>query len=272
MAGKEADAPEKGGFSFDNCRRNSALLSAGLAMPKTRKTGTTIAGILFKDGVVIGADTRATNGDIVADKNCFKIHNLAPNIRCGGAGTAADTSAVTAMVSSSLDLHRYATGRQTRVITALTLLKSHLFGYQGHIGAALVLGGVDVIGAHLYTIYPHGSTDCLPYATMGSGSLAAMAIFESEYKEGMTKEEAIYLVAKAITAGIFNDLGSGSNVDLSVITKDGVEELRNYQKPNPRPYAHSKGYIFPKGHTKIIREHVEILRPTPTAGGDAMEE
>ena len=28
--------------------------------PKAKKTGTTIAGIIFKDGVVLGADTRAT--------------------------------------------------------------------------------------------------------------------------------------------------------------------------------------------------------------------
>ena len=28
------------------------------------------------------------------------------------------------------------------------------------------------------------------------------------------------LVAKAVTAGILNDLGSGSNVDVTVITKD----------------------------------------------------
>lgn len=31
-------------------------------------------------------------------------------------------------------------------------------------------------------IYPHGSTDVLPYATMGSGSLNAMAMFEAGYK------------------------------------------------------------------------------------------
>lgn len=39
--------------------------------------------------------------------------------------------------------------------------------YQGYIGAALVLGGVDCNGPHLYSIYPHGSTDKLPYVTMG---------------------------------------------------------------------------------------------------------
>lgn len=41
------------------------------------------------------------------------------------------------------------------------------FRYQGYIGAALVLGGVDCNGPHLYSIYPHGSTDKLPYVTMG---------------------------------------------------------------------------------------------------------
>jgi hypothetical protein len=60
----------------------------------------------------------------------------------------------------------------------MTLLKSHLFKYQSHVSAALVLGGVDLHGPHLYTIYPHGSTDSLPFCTMGSGSLNAMAVFE----------------------------------------------------------------------------------------------
>lgn len=42
-----------------------------------------------------------------------------------------------------------------------------LYRYQGYISAALVLGGVDYTGPHLYTIYPHGSTDKLPFVTMG---------------------------------------------------------------------------------------------------------
>lgn len=51
-----------------------------MSTPKTTKTGTTICGAIFKDGVVVGADTRSTGGDIVADKNCMKIHPLAPNM------------------------------------------------------------------------------------------------------------------------------------------------------------------------------------------------
>lgn len=60
--------------------RNERLQAAGLQFPKVLKTGTTIAGLVFKDGVVLGADTRATEGDVVADKNCAKIHYLAPNM------------------------------------------------------------------------------------------------------------------------------------------------------------------------------------------------
>ena len=38
-----------------------------------------------------------------------------------------------------------------------------------------------------------------------------MGVMETEYKENMTEAEAIALVSKAIEAGIYHDLGSGSN-------------------------------------------------------------
>lgn len=81
--------------------------SAHMTFPKATKTGTTICGAVFKGGVVVGADTRATGGDIVANKNCQKIHPLAPNMVCCGAGTAADCDKVTEMISSQLELLRY---------------------------------------------------------------------------------------------------------------------------------------------------------------------
>jgi len=116
---------------------------------------------------------------------CTRIHYMAPNIYCCGTGNSTDMEAVTDMVSSQLEIHRYATGRGSRVVTALTLLKSHL------VSAALVLGGVDCTGPHLHTIYPHGSTDTLPFATTVSGSLVVMVMFESRYIEGMTREQGL---------------------------------------------------------------------------------
>ena len=206
----------------------------------------------------------------------------APNIYCCGAGTAADTEMTTALISSQLELLRMRTGTESRVVTCMTMLKRMLYKYQGQVSAALVLGGVDITGPHLYTIYPHGSTDKLPFVTMGSGSLAAMSVFESGYKDGMTEVEAKKLVRDAIAGGVFNDLGSGSNIDLCVIrtpTQAGpggepVDFLRGYETPNnqgdlraqiKRPAASN----LPRGVTNVksstfvpVRERVNVVDTT----------
>lgn len=235
-----------------------------------KKTGTTIAGIVFENGVVLGADTRATNGEEVAEKNCEKIHFLAPNIYCCGAGTAADTEKTTALVQSNLQLLRYQMHQTepSRVVTACTQLKRFLHRYQGHISAALVLGGCDIDGPHVYQIYPHGSTGKLPYTTMGSGSLAAMAVFESNWRSAMNEADAIALVQRAIGAGIFNDLGSGSNCDICIIRTDQtVSYHRNMVTPNDiaplrNAIRHSQRFTVPVGTTPLLHTKFEKHMPT----------
>ncbi|KAI3817059.1 hypothetical protein L1987_10846 [Smallanthus sonchifolius] len=145
--------------------------------------------------VILGADTRATKGSIVADKNCEKIHYLTSNIHCCGAGTAADIEAVT-----------------------------------------------------------------------------VNSVFRSceNVILDLLRDEGVNLVTKAICSGIFNDLGSGSYVDICGKT----EYLRNHLTPNPRTYISSKGYLFSKKAeillTKItpLKELVDVV----AVGGDAMEE
>ncbi|KAF2459478.1 nucleophile aminohydrolase [Lineolata rhizophorae] len=243
------------GFDFSNHDRNLALHAKGVPLPKATSTGTTIVGCIFDGGVVIAADTRATSGPIVADKNCEKLHYIAPQIWCAGAGTAADTEFTTALISSNLELHALSTGRKPRVVTCMTMLKQHLFRYQGYVGAYLVVAGCDPTGTHLFTVHAHGSTDKLPYVTMGSGSLAAMSVFESQWKPQLTRDEAVKLCADAIQSGIFNDLGSGSNVDVCVITNEKATLLRNYITPNVREEK-LRDYRFPRGTTAVLNEKV----------------
>ncbi|KAL4629606.1 proteasome subunit beta type-7-like [Arapaima gigas] len=254
--------PQRGGFSFENSRRNAVLegnlSETGYSAPKARKTGTTIAGILYKDGVILGADTRATDDMVVADKNCMKIHYIAPNIYCCGAGVAADAEITTQMMASNVELHSLSTGRPPMVVTVTRQLKQLLFRYQGYIGSSLIVGGVDPTGAHLYSVYPHGSTDKLPFLTMGSGAAAAVSVFEDRYKPNMELEEAKTLVRDAIVAGIFCDLGSGSNVDLCIITKAGVEYLRGYDRPAQKGRKGGE-YRYKPGTTAVLTKTVTPL-------------
>lgn len=135
------------------------------------------------------------------------------------------------------------------------MLKQHLFRYQGHIGAYLVIAGVDPTGSHLFTVHAHGSTDKLPYVTMGSGSLAAMSVFETQWKRNLSRDDAVKLCADAIQAGIWNDLGSGSNVDVAVITEEKTTLMRNHLTPNTRGEK-ERNYRFDRGTTAVLNEKI----------------
>lgn len=64
------------------------------------------------------------------------------------------------------------------------------------------------------------------------------------------------LCADANEAAIWNDLGSGSNVDMCVmeVGKDAMLH-RNYLTPNVRSQK-QRSYKFPRGTTAILKEQV----------------
>ena len=107
---------------------------------------------------------------------------------------------------------------------------------------------------------------------MGSGSLAAMAIFESRFVEDMEEVDAIQLVKDAIRAGIFNDLGSGSNVDVTVIRKDNnvsrcrtIENAAGDASTYKALYARPTKMNPPAGTTFVIEESFRPHTKKPEA-------
>mmetsp|Transcript_14530 Transcript_14530/g.17382 ORF Transcript_14530/g.17382 Transcript_14530/m.17382 type:complete len:145 (+) Transcript_14530:71-505(+) len=86
------------------------------------KSGTTICGIQLKDVVILAADTRSTSGPMVADKNCEKLHYMAKNVYCAGAGTAADLQHTTEMMESQMELLRKMVPPASFVITQTSTL------------------------------------------------------------------------------------------------------------------------------------------------------
>lgn len=226
------------------------------------KTGTTIAGCTCRGHVILAADTRATQNTLVADKVAQKLHPLAQNAWCAGAGTSADLEMLTRLCLYSLALDRlrsatignggatstevarmYTTPDKEEEDNALlvgnasleqicSFLQDRLLKAQGQLGVNLILGCVHNKQAYLRAFHEHGSMDVdLPFAALGSGGLAAMSIMERGYHANLTVPEAIELVQSAIVAGIQNDLGSGSQVDLCVIAPDGYSRMQRCVVP-----------------------------------------
>lgn len=254
-------------FSFDNVLRNDMMEGEIKKKNGFTSTGTTISGLICLDEkgnqcVVLGADTRATNGPVVADKKCMKLHNIQPKIWAAGAGTAADLEHQTDEISQKTKLFYMNMAREPRVTYVVNNVAQKLYQYQGHVGAYLIIGGVDPAGAHLHMVHAHGSTDSLPYMAMGSGSLAAMAMLERGYTDNMPLEEGANLVKQAIMAGVNNDLGSGTMCNLVIIRKDKDAELRMgldevASKKSTIPPVPQMN--FEKGATTFIKEDIRKL-------------
>lgn len=170
---------------------------------------------------------------------------------------------MTAMyVSANMHLIRMNSDRKfVPVRAAVTFAKRYLYWNHGRINCHLVFGGVDNEGPHIFSLHPHGSVDRVPYATMGSGCLAAMSVFESRWTPDMNEQEGIKLVRDAIAAGIFNDLGSGSNVDICVVRKNDHKLIRGYEIAVTKG-ERSHDYTPKRGATGILsckKFNIEII-------------
>merc|ERR1712226_775544 len=100
-----------------------------------------------------------------------------------------------------------------------------------------------------------GTTAPMPFVAMGSGSLCALSVLEAGYKMDMDEDSAKQLAKDAISAGIFNDLGSGSNVDLCVIKKDSTEYLRTFASENAKGVRQGD-YTYKPGTTAVRKREV----------------
>lgn len=223
-----------------------------------KKTGTTIAALKFKDGVLILADTRSTSGPYVANKHILKIQEITEHIYTAGAGTAADTYRVCKNFGGKLRIFEKKFERKASIEYFKTTVSNHLHGYGGYISAALICGGMDEDGPKIVSIQPHGSTQDLDYAVNGSGCYAAIGVLEAFYKKNLSKEEAIEIGIKTIEAGVMNDLYSGTGVDyVAIFNENGkvvVEKKRIELSKATTNLEFSEKYS--KDSVKILKEDV----------------
>lgn len=63
---------------------------------------TTIIGCVFKDGVVIGADSRTSMGTYVSNRVTDKLTQVTDFVYCCRSGSAADTQAIADIVSNNM--------------------------------------------------------------------------------------------------------------------------------------------------------------------------
>jgi len=193
--------------------------------------GTTTVGLVCRDGVVLGTDTRATMGYFVAHKRAKKVYQLDDHLAMTIAGGVADAQNVVEIVRANAKLYKYEKDTIMPVKAAASLTSNLLFAnrYYPLILQAL-LGGVDGTGPHIFALDPLGSLMEEKCVSTGSGSPIAYGVLENEFKEGMSVKDAVSVVVRAVNSAMKRDSASGDSFDVALITNKGYEELSEDEK------------------------------------------
>ncbi len=193
------------------------------------KTGTTTVGIVCKDGLVLGADRRASAGYMVADKRAQKVIKINNEIAITIAGLVSDAQLLTKIIKAQLKLVEIRKGRKSTINQAANLLAGLVYGsvrrmsmVQSIVG--FLMAGKDHRGFHLYNIGIDGSLSQMKeYVCDGSGMQFATGVLEANYKKNMSIGEGVSLCVKVLNVAMQRDIATGNGIDIMTITKDGVK-------------------------------------------------
>lgn len=193
--------------------------------------GTTTIGVICKDGVILASDTRVTMGYYVAHKCGKKVYKIDDHLGMTIAGTVADAQKVVDILTANAQLYKINMNRPLPVSSAARIIANLLFSARYMpLSTQVLIGGVDDTGPHLFNLDPYGSLTEEKSVATGSGSPLAYGVLEDKYKEGMTIEELLPIIVKAVQSAMKRDVASGDNYNITVINTDGYSELTNEEK------------------------------------------
>lgn len=195
--------------------------------------GTTTVGVVCKDGVILGTDTRATMGSYVASKHAKKVYPITNRLAMTIAGGVAVAQRVVEILKVNARLYELEKGRPMPVNSAASLVSGILFSNR-EAGAPLpmqaIVGGFDETGPHVYNLDPYGSILEEKMVSTGSGSPYAYGVLEQLYKEDKAMKDMLPVVARAIDSAMKRDTASGDGWDIAIIDKDGFREFSLEEK------------------------------------------
>ena len=188
--------------------------------------GTTTVGLVCRGGVVLAADTRATMGYLVASKQARKVYRITDNIGATVAGGVADTQDLVNILRAEARYYslREGASMDVRAVARLAANVLHAYRLFPYI-ANLLVGGVGTDGSRLYFIDLDGSLTEESMVATGSGSPVAYGVMESEFREGISTDEAVPIAIKAVKAAMKRDIATGNELAVVVITEAGFREL-----------------------------------------------
>lgn len=184
--------------------------------------GTTTVGLKFKDGVILMADKKVRS-KLVESNSVEKIFQIDEHIGCATSGLVADARTLVdyARVIAQINKVTYEENITTdMLVKRICDYKQNYTQYGGvrPFGTALLVGGVDSQGIHLYETDPSGALSSYKAGCIGSGRSQVIELFEDKFKDNMSMDDAVVLGLKGLKMSS-DDPVTADTVEIGVVKK-----------------------------------------------------
>ena len=197
------------------------------------KTGTSILGMVCKDGIIMAGDRRATAGNLIMSKNTQKVVQINDYLVSSGTGMASDIDMLKKIIAAELKLKHLKSKTRPTVKESANLIA--MVAYNNirqprmvpFIAGTLIAGYNEDGTYELYSIEPAGSVMKVEDydANFSSGMPFILGLLERQYKPDLTIKQGADLAVEAIKSSTQRDSASGNAIDVFTITKDGIKQV-----------------------------------------------
>jgi len=197
-------------------------------------TGTSLVGIVCKEGVIMAGDRKTTaGGQIVINKAKQKVVQINDYIVMSWTGSVSDAQLLKKLIVAELRLKELRDKIRPSVKESANLVA--MIAYRNIRQPSMVpfiagtmIGGFNEDGStELYSIEPAGSVMKVDDydANFSSGMPYILGLLERQWKPNLTIEQGIELAIEAIKASSERDTASGFGIDVFAITKNRIKQV-----------------------------------------------
>lgn len=185
--------------------------------------GATTAGLKFADGVVLMAG-KGLASRLMETSSIEKIFEIDSHVGCATSGLVADARVLVdyARIAAQVNKVTYQEPMPVDLLVKRVCdYKQNYTQYGGvrPFGTALLIGGYDDTGVHLYETDPSGALVSYKAGSIGSGSNTVREVFVEKFEEDMEKEDAIRLGLEAL-AGASEEELKPDTIEVALLERD----------------------------------------------------
>lgn len=190
------------------------------------KKGTTTVGLVCNDGIVLGADSRATLGDFIGSDAAIKLYKIDDGLGVLFAGVAGYAEYVVKLLKVQSEIYKMTEGHPMSPSAAASLLGFILRESVSEMGYAfLIVGGLNKGDPELISLDAIGSAQKEgKYTSIGSGMASALGYLDNAYAGNISVQEGVKHAVKALQVAMKRSSATGGAMRIATITKKGFKE------------------------------------------------